>query len=446
MLKYSKYNIFSRFRNSDKFFILNLLSGNADILSSSEAEKLDVIRNNSNSPDDEFAAELAGKGYLAEQEEEEAIYRRKYLDFIDSRNKEEVQLFFITNYSCNFSCNYCYQDQYNIQDQELSKEVIDAFFRYIRNEFAAREKYITLFGGEPLLGSAKHKSLITYFIEKANEAELNLCLVTNGYNLPDYIDILKLGKIREVQITLDGTESVHNSRRHLKGGGATFKKIVEGITLCLNNKIPVNLRMVIDKENIKDLSNIAKFAIEKGWTEKALFKTQIGRNYELHHCQSSSEKLFNRISLFEKLYEIINANPHVLEFFKPSFSVSRFLSENGVLPESLFDSCPACKTEWAFDYTGKIYPCTATAGKLDESVGTFYPSINLVSEQIDEWESRDVISIPGCRDCNLQLACGGGCGSIAKNRTGKIFSTDCRPVKELLELGFSAYFDQDMKK
>jgi hypothetical protein len=38
------------------------------------------------------------------------------------------------------------------------------------------------------------------------------------------------------------------------------------------------------------------------------------------------------------------------------------------------------------------------------------------------------------------LSCGGGCSSVAKNKTGNICSPDCRPIKELLELGFSAYF------
>jgi len=134
---------------------------------------------------------------------------------------------------------------------------------------------------------------------------------------------------------------------------------------------------------------------------------------------------------------------HILEFYKPAYSVSKFLSENGELPEPLFDSCPACKTEWAFDYTGKIYSCTATVGKTDESLGTFYPEISRKESVIEQWETRDVTSIPGCSECPVQLACGGGCGTVARNRTGNICSADCRPVKELLELGFSAYFESD---
>jgi uncharacterized protein len=241
-------------------------------------------------------------------------------------------------------------------------------------------------------------------------------------------------------VTLDGTESVHNKRRFLKGGEGTYSRIIHGIDACLENHLTVNLRMVIDKENINDLPALANLAIEKGWTGNSLFKTQIGRNYELHHCQSSPEKLFTRISLYEKISEIVKQHPYVTEFYKPAYSVSKFLFEHGTLPDPLFDSCPACKTEWAFDYTGQIFSCTATVGKSDEALGTFYPEIKHFSKEIEKWESRDVTSIPECKDCSVQLACGGGCGSVAKNRTGNVSSPDCRPVKELIEIGFKSYF------
>jgi uncharacterized protein len=442
---YSKYNIFSKISDSENYSLLNLLTGSADILNPEEAEKVVKVQKDPNGPYDEFVRELAAKGYLMDSDEEARLYRKKYLDFIDSREKEEIQLFFITNYSCNFACSYCYQDQYSNPNQELSFELIDSFFEYILTEFAGRRKYITVFGGEPLLNSPKQNTFINYIIESSNKANLDICFVTNGYTLEEYIPIIRKGNIREIQVTLDGTESVHNKRRFLKGGGGTFTKIASGIDECIDNGIPVNLRMVLDKENIGDLPELAKLAIDKGWTGSPYFKTQIGRNYELHHCQSANDKLFSRISLFEKISDLIRQSPHILQFYKPAYSVTKFLFENGELPEPLFDSCPACKTEWAFDFTGKIYPCTATVGKAEESIGTFYPVIAHNTELIDEWESRDVTSIPECRECNINLACGGGCGSVAKNRTGKICSTDCRPVKELLEIGFSVYFPENKK-
>ena len=438
---YSKHNIFSRITGSDNFFIVNLLSGSADILHPAEGNLLHDFLNGREIPED-FHENLKEQGYLVDEKEEERLYRSKYLDFLDARDADEVQLFFVPNYNCNFACTYCYQDEYANTKQELTTEVIDAFFRHINHEFAGRKKYLTIFGGEPLLDSPKQKRHIVYLLKLANESNLEVCFVTNGYSLVEYIDILKLAHIREIQVTLDGIGRVHDGRRFLKGGGTTFEKIVKGIDACLEARLPVNLRMVIDKQNIDGLPEMAKFAIDKGWTKSEFFKTQLGRNYELHHCQANSEKLFSRISLFETIYQQVKLHPYILEFYKPSYSISKFLAENGSLPDPLFDACPACKTEWAFDYTGQIYSCTATVGKANESLGTFYPEVSRNDEMIAAWENRDVTAIPECVTCSMQLACGGGCGSVAKNRTGQVCSTDCRPVKELLELGFSAYLDK----
>jgi uncharacterized protein len=437
---FSKHNIFSKIKDSENFFIVNLLTGNADIVNSIDAARISSIINNGTIIGNDFIAELQEKGYLTDEKQEGKLYRSKYLDFLDNREDEEIQLFFVPNYSCNFACSYCYQDEYAPSKGLLNNEIIDSFFSYVKKEFEGKRKYITVFGGEPLMASPKQKELISYLIEKSNAANIEVCFVTNGYTLVEYIEILKQGRIREIQITMDGTAAFHNARRFLKGGGGTFDKIVEGVDACLANNLTVNLRMVIDKENVENLTELAQFAIDKQWTQSAFFKTQIGRNYELHHCQSTVDRLFSRISLYEKLYALTEKHPHILEFYKPAYSISKFLAENGSLPDPLFDSCPACKTEWAFDYTGHIYPCTATVGKEDESLGTFYPEITLAKDLVEAWESRDVISIPECKECSVQLACGGGCGSVAKNNHGTVCSTDCRPVKELLELGFAAYF------
>ena len=296
-----------------------------------------------------------------------------------------------------------------------------------------------MFGGEPLLPGGKSKSVILNIINKSIRENIDLSFVTNGYTLTDYITILKKGNIREIQVTLDGLEDMHNKRRAYKNGEGTFNEIVKGIDAVLDAKIPVNLRIVMDKENINELPLLAEFAKKKEWTKNPIFKTQIGRNYELHFCQKNQNKLYDRLSIYRDIYKLVKEYPVILEFHKPAFSISRFLFDNGELPEPLFDSCPGCKTEWAFDFTGNIYSCTATVGKPGESLGTYYPLETKKDEIINEWEERDVTVIPECRDCNLQLACGGGCASAAKNKSGRLHSPDCRPVKDLMSLGISLY-------
>jgi len=435
-MEFSKHNIFSKIADSDNYYIVNPLSGQADILEADEAQKY-IDKKITRTQD------YIDKGYLVDPKEEEKLFKRKYLDFIDERDKDEVQLFFTPWYTCNFDCSYCFQDEYTNANDKVKTEVIDAFYQYVDKQFVDRKKYITLFGGEPLLNSPSKKEAIKLILEKASDRKLDIAIVTNGYNIPEYIELLKRSSIREVQVTMDGTQTVHDSRRILKGGQGSFDKIVEGIDLLLENHIPVNLRMIVDKDNINNLPELARFAKEKGWTKSPLFKTALGRNYELHHCQTNNSRLFSRIEMYQEIYKLVNKYPEILEFHKPTFSISKFIFENGELPNPLFDSCSGGKTEWAFDYSGKIYSCTATVGNQGDELGTFYPKIKLNEDLICEWEERDVLSIKECNNCPVQLACGGGCAAIAKSKSGKLHSPDCRPIQGLLELGIGIYSEHN---
>jgi uncharacterized protein len=433
-MQHSKHNIFSKIKGSNDYFLVNLLSGHADILEPSEAE-----RYRSGLNDD--CTDYIDKGYWVDPVHEERLFRQKYLDFIDERENDEVQLFLTPWYTCNFNCSYCFQDEYTNPNEDMSHAVVDAFFAYVDMAFAMRKKYITLFGGEPLLTTPSKMETVRYILEQATKRHLEVAVVTNGYNLLEYLQLLKQSNIREIQVTLDGTRDTHDARRMLKGGQATFDKIANGIDALLQNHIAVNLRMIVDKDNIGNLPQLADEAIRRGWTEHPLFKTALGRNYELHHCQTNNQRLYSRIDMYADLYDLIRMHPQVLRFHKPAFSIAKFLFENGELPNPLFDSCSGTKTEWAFDYTGRIFSCTATVGNASDALGTFYPQVSLNHDLVAEWEERDVLSIDKCRSCAVQLACGGGCAAIAKNRTGKLHSPDCRPVKELLGLGVSLYSD-----
>ncbi len=428
----STYTLIQKIHNSDNYIIINPLTKQADIISSDEKE--DIVHGR-------FTEELVHKGYVLDKDEEEKLYRQAYFEFIDMRDNSETQIFFVPWYACNFSCSYCYQSGYEYKSTKLTFEVIDAFFEYITTNIHSK-KYITLFGGEPLLDSSHTKEMIEYFLNKATMLSLPVAIVTNGYTLSDYMDILNKGIIREIQVTLDGTAEVHNKRRFTKTKAPTFDAIVTGIDNALAKNIPINLRVVVDAENINDLPNLAQFAIDKGWTNNPLFKTQIGRNYELHYCQADNAKLYDRASLYTKIYELIIQHPHILQFHKPAYSISKFLFEQGNMPHPLFDSCPGCKTEWAFDYTGLIYPCTAMVGKTGEEVGSFYPYVSFNTALINQWEKRDITTISECSNCSLSLLCGGGCAAVAKNKTGDILSPDCRPVDTLLSMGISLYFEE----
>lgn len=428
----SKYNILTKVHDDDRYLLVNLLSGEADVLEPDLGARLA----GGDWPED---GELATKGYVVDPAEEQRRYRAAYLAFSDSRVNDEIQLFYVPSYRCNFGCSYCYQDEYAPASGADSDAVLDAFFRYIDTAFAGRRTYVTMFGGEPLLSNPSARHTIERMVEETARRGLGLAVVTNGYSLAEYVPLLAKAQIREIQVTLDGAERVHDARRHLKGGGPTFQRIVAGIDAALAAGLPINLRSVIDRSNLASFGELAHFAIDRGWTDNPKFKTQIGRNYELHHCQTENARIYTRLSLYEDLFRLIQDDPAILRFHQPGFSIARFLFDKGELPPPLFDACPACKTEWAFDATGHIYPCTANVGKAGEAVGTFYPEVHVDATRTEPWQERDVLGIDACRTCSSQLACGGGCGAVAKNQTGRIDAPDCRPIGDLLSLGCALY-------
>ncbi len=439
-MQWSKHNIVGRTKPTGTPFVVNLLSGNADLLD--EASAAPLLANES--PAD--PSDWAQKGYWVDPGEEERRWKAAYLDFLDEREKDEVQIFFVPWYGCNFRCDYCFQDDYNAKPAALTDEILDTFFAHIAKEFAGRRKYLTLFGGEPLLPGDAAREKIASLLTRAALANLEVAVVSNGHTLVDYLDILKLAKIREIQITLDGPPEAHDVRRFLAGGKPTFERIAEGIDAALAAGFTVNLRSVVDRQNLSLLPELARIAKERGWTANPRFKTQLGRNYELHSCHAAGGKgaLYSRVELAEDLQRLAFEHPQFLEYHRPAFSVSKFLWEHGELPKPLFDACTGTKTEWAFDYQGRIFACTATVGKPGEELGTFWPQARLDREVVGAWQERDTVSMSECRSCAQALACGGGCTSVAKNRTGEIQSTDCRPSRELLELGIGAYLQDQI--
>jgi uncharacterized protein len=436
MLELSRFNIVTPIEGTERFLVVNLLSGNADVLEPSEAQQLARAEG-------PFSSELLARGYVVDPDEEMRRYRFSYLDFLDARETDEVQLFYVPGYACNFDCAYCYQRAYQAPAPRPQHATISAFFAYVDERFAQRRKYVTLFGGEPLLPSASSARVVEQMVAETAVRGLDLAIVTNGYHLERYLDTLSGARIREIQVTLDGPKPVHDGRRHLTSGQPTFDAIVSGIDAALAHGMPINLRTVLDRDNMESYVALARFAMARGWTDNPKFKTQIGRNYELHECQVGRERLYTRLDLYKDVYLAARKHPELLRFHRPSFSVMRYLVDHGELPLPLFDACPGTKTEWAFDYTGHIYSCTATVGKTEESLGTFYPEVTLDEHRVACWHERDVLAIKECRSCALQLACGGGCGAVAKNATGSITAPDCRPVPELLSLGMSLYSPND---
>jgi uncharacterized protein len=448
---YSQYTFHTPESDNPRKLILgNYLSGSIDIVEEDEVEEFLRHVETGNWENYKNLDHLLERGYLFKDESEESmLIGEKHYRFLSEYEKTATQLIFVPTYICNFSCEYCYQVDYQNPKAVLRNDITDKFFSYIDSRFSKEpvKPYITLFGGEPLLGGNEYKKSILYFLENARDKGYGVAIVTNGYELADYIPDFLTRKlnIKEIQVTLDGVQEIHDKRRPVKNSQdnskGTFEKITEGIELALKSGYPINLRAIVDKINMPHLPALAEFTNQKGWLNypAGQFQTTLGRNYELHFCQTGTP-LYERAEMWSDYVSLAKQHPVLYKYHKPQFHGMRGLYENGELPVPIFDGCPAGKKEWAFDFKGDIYGCTASVGVEKYKLGSFITGDIVNEEQILEWKKRDVFSIPECKTCAVSLSCGGGCGVLAANNSGgKILSPDCRPVKELVALGIDYY-------
>ncbi|HEY5584773.1 MAG TPA: DUF5714 domain-containing protein [Ruminiclostridium sp.] len=444
----AKNNITVNIQNTIKseYAILNPISGSFDIMGEHEYQMLQKLTDGE-APATDFSAYLLERGYAYDNsDDQDSAISSAYTDFNNEIAQSQVQLMLVPTYGCNLSCTYCFQHGIDDRPTLISKETVDTFFDYTRTNFSqgSQKPFITLFGGEPLVNSPAQKSIIKYIIDKCVAENYELSAVTNGYDFTEYIDILKKVKVKEIQFTLDGSKNIHDSRRATSNKKGTFDRIIAGIEAAVENKMPVNLRSVVDLENIEDMINLAKFLDKKGWLDlpPELFKTQIGRNYELFECYAKPQHLLTQVELWGKFASLSKDHPVLSKFHRPDFKGIRHIVDTGEMYMASFDTCPACKTEWVFDLYGNIYGCTASCGREEYLLGTFWPEVNLNIDAINTWKIRDVKTIPKCKDCKYDVICGGGCGVVAANQNnGNILSPDCRSIQELTEIGVNHYID-----
>lgn len=446
-MRLSRAAILAPVDGSDRVLLVQPLSGQAALLGRAEAEALRGLGLGRALPASLPEEALRAARFVVDGDEEDRMLREEAIaEWAAEAARSPAQLVVVPSFGCNLACTYCYQEAFDPSGGGLvAPEVVEAFFAYVDRYHLDEDPrpYVTLFGGEPLRDTPAHRDRIGRFVRGAGERGMEVAVVTNGHDLLAFLPALAEGPVKEVQVTLDGPKAVHDRRRPHASGAGTFERVVAGVDALVGAGIPVNLRVVADRENLDALPALAELAASKGWLDlpPSAFKTQVGRNYELFGCASGQrpDALLGRLELWSRYIELAEAHPVLRRFHEPRFHGVGHLARSGELPAPSFDACPATKKEWAFGPDGKLYGCTATVGHPGHVLGSFHPEIARDAGAIDAWRRRSALTIPACDGCAVAPVCGGGCGALAWARGGSIHAPDCRPVVELYGLGARYY-------
>jgi MoaA/NifB/PqqE/SkfB family radical SAM enzyme len=171
---------------------------------------------------------------------------------------ESVTLFM--THKCNLRCKMCGQWGDKGVTRAAGNESIGNEMSYdelkgLVDQLAVFKTNITLFGGEPLL----HRDFIE-LIRYIKSKGLHCLVITNGSLLKPVAEQLVESGIDELNLSLDGYGSTHDTIRGIDG---LFKRITEGITAVNEAKIKlhtskplINLQCTINKDNYQCLPEL----------------------------------------------------------------------------------------------------------------------------------------------------------------------------------------------
>lgn len=178
------------------------------------------------------------------------------------QRKKITDYVIFTTTDCNARCFYCFEmGQKRIA---MSEKTAKDAATYILNHCGGERVSIRWFGGEPLY----NRRVIDIISEKLLNSGVKYAshMVTNGYLL-DGAAIQKaqsLWHLKEVIITLDGTESVYNrTKAFIYQDENPFKKVMGNISLALQARIQVTVNLNMDARNAEDLLHLAEDLVSR---------------------------------------------------------------------------------------------------------------------------------------------------------------------------------------
>ncbi len=202
---------------------------------------------------------------------------------------------------CNARCYYCFElgKKYYSMDSKTANDVAD----YIVANSKSDKIDITWFGGEPLC----NVNAINIICKKIKDSgkSLNSKMVSNGFLINnDIVDkAVNFWNLKNIQITLDGTEEIYNkTKAYVNCKENAFNKVVNNIDLMLSKDIKVRVRLNVSLENADDLVDLC-LLLSKKYKDNKRFSvyTAIVKN----HSKNDKPTLdFDKTVITEKIIKL----------------------------------------------------------------------------------------------------------------------------------------------
>lgn len=392
---------------------------------------------------DETLAFLQERGHLTKLSAEEERGSVTVIAKALHEHQTSRPIFMIVpSFDCNYRCTYCFERplqnglvrlntpiNYAKHNVVMTLERIGALYAAIANikqaaDDATEAGRITLYGGEPL--NAANKEVVFQIVEHGVAAGFEFAAITNGHDLEQFLPLLGPHGIKEVQISLDGPQHVHDARRLHRQGEGSFAKLLTNINCVLaQGQTMVEIRIHVDPSNIAVFDESLEICREQGWLDNEGVVVYANTVYTKTAGQVTAgieageiiRKLRTAATPWKNVFvgaPALNARMQVL----PSLT-------EGVPYRLKSTYCAANTGNYIFAPDGHLYACWESVGKECSRVGSYWPELSLDEAKVNQWFQRSIARIPECLACPFALVCGGGCAQYAEYNTGSQLKPYC---------------------
>lgn len=341
----------------------------------------------------------------------------------------------LPTFDCNLKCVYCYaragEDIGSIMKPEIAKASLDLI---VSNALKVGAKQVSLGfhgGGEPLLkpNMPLLNYAINYLREKAQENNLKYRInaVSNGVHSKETMD-WAIENLDNLNISIDGPESIQNGQRPRAGGQDSFENVVQTISYLENakgkdgKKFPYGLRATITAASVNQMPEIIRFF------------TSISKNKSFHleplfECGRCLSEPLEEVDLRTKSPD---ANLYLAKLLETQAEAKKLGVEvyysGGSLEKMGSTFCGACGSNFFVTPNGFTTTCLEACRERDAIsnvffIGKYNPStkiFDLNQERINNLSQRKVENISHCEDCFAKYNCSGDCPAKVYEQTGNL--------------------------
>jgi uncharacterized protein len=353
-------------------------------------------------------------------------------------NATTMGITIIPSHLCNLACKYCYQGHGDVLHSTMNDTVIKKTIAFIKNQSQSCGRLgINLYGGEPFLYPDIGFTLLEElhaFAQKEGK-EFTTTVTTNGTLITEDI-VQKLKKFdHRVQITLCGSQDVHDTIRVDKQGGGTYERIMEVIALLIRESISFHIRIDVDENNVHSIESLLQDMKQRGFEDIYLGFSPIGEEI----CYTEMEMEPKRISPQQLSYLADLANQYGFR-------------ANPLYIQNFIEGCSALSDSYlTVDPKGDVYKCLATPHYEEHKIGSIDEEGNLIHTNYQayvDWTLRDPLRIPECRECIFSPLCAGGCALAAYALHGTLNAPGCREkdlsgvIRNYLQITYPELFEE----